>query len=65
MISETSGKHTEHLSAPLSLNAAVCIYFITDKNDKVEAACLKVPISYISCRFLLMAYFRYINICKT
>lgn len=58
-------KHLGNVHNTLSLNAAVCIFFITDKNDKVETACLKAPISYISCKFLLMALFRYINIWRT
>lgn len=31
----------------------------------METACLKAPISYVSCRFLLMASFRCINIWRT
>lgn len=58
-------KHLGNVHNTLSLNAAVCIFLITDKNDKVETACLKAPISYISCKFLLMALFRYINIWRT
>lgn len=40
-------KHLGNIHNTLSLNAAVCIFFIADKNDKMETACLKAPISYI------------------
>lgn len=61
-----SEKHLANIYNTLSLNAAVCIFFyITDKNDKMETTCLKAPISYISCKFLLMVSFRYINIWRT
>lgn len=70
-ISETSGQHAQHLSVPLSLNAAVCIFFYNDKNDKVETAFLKATVSYSSCRvfffffFFVMAPFRGINMWRT